>query len=281
MTSLGKRPTLIPLELDDDNDYKRKKQKLSSKGFTEKSPTIFSFYHKPTIESLIETFFGINQKAKELAINVSDGLKYNGNPETIDTTLEAYIIRTFQVNEQLLHIFKLIQPHQLIIGEGHTIIPHNIFIDSELYLHTDNNGLFNKTYIIFPGDNYTKLSIIREIALQQYAFHLLETTCSRFKNIVTIPRIIGYSEKKIVIDGVEKTIINMKMEKLSLMDRDLRQTYTSTSENDEGLIKFYKNIMSFFRATRILIADLRRQKKYERIFTKFKTTGLLFVYVFW
>ena len=32
-----------------------------------------------------------------------------------------------------------------------------------------------------------------------------------------------------------------------------------------------------FRATRILIADLRQQKKYERIFTKFKTTGLLFI----
>ena len=56
-------------------------------------------------------------------------------------------------------------------------------------------------------------------------------------------------------------------------------------EDRKKLVPFYPIInfeisteLSKFRATRILSADLRRQKKYTRILAKFKIVGFLLVY---
>ena len=119
-----------------------------------------------------------------------------------------------------------------------------------MYLHTDSDGHFNKTYIIMPGDNYTKLSIIREIALQKYAYHLWKTECKT--GAVVIPRIITFSEQIITIDGDTKTVINIKMEKMELLDKSKRKIILSlvTNFNKDYQIEFLKEIYS--KITRLL-----------------------------
>jgi len=93
-------------------------------------------------------------------------------------------------------------------------------------------------------------SLIREIALQEYAYSLWENECKNKDFIV--PKIHEYSRKQIKMHDVVYNVINIKMEKLQLADKEVRQKYVDAFLNypipdikEAYILKFYTKIKNF------------------------------------
>lgn len=212
----------------------------------------------------IDIFFENNERAKTIARTVSEKLSYTGekkeqteqSPQTeIVDNLEEYIKTTFAVDSSVFHGFKTIQPHVLSLRKPNSIEHdiYDIFLTTQLYLHTDTSGYFHKTYILSDEsdkEKFSMFSLIREITLQEYAYSLWENECKNKDFIV--PKIHEYSRKQIIMKNVVYNVIDIKMEKLQLVDKKGRQKYVNALLNypmpgvkDSIILQFYTKIKNF------------------------------------
>ena len=220
-------------------------------------------------KEFIEIFFKNSVRAKTIAHTVSENLSYTGEQspqteqspqiETVDN-LEEYIKTKFDVDSNVFHDFKKIRPHALPLQKpdstGHGV--YDIFLTARVYLHTDTSGYFHKTHILSDESDegkFSMFSLIREITLQEFAYSLWENECKN--NDFIVPKIHEYSRKQIKMHDMVYNVINIKMEKLQLADKEVRQKYV------EDIIKMEKLQLADKEVRQQYVEDIETSRIFE------------------